>query len=52
VINLSIHGVISPVRTYRTVGAYGTVGPRDVDCTVELVRGLGIWSKVKLVSCA
>jgi hypothetical protein len=39
VMSLSIHGIISPVSTYRR----WTVDLRGVDRTRELVRGLGIW---------
>ena len=28
------------------------IGPRAVDCTIELVRDLGIWPIVRLVTCA
>ena len=39
VMSLSINGVISPVRTYGTVGVLWTFGLRGVDRTVGLVLG-------------
>ena len=51
-VSLAIHGVTSPVSTYRTVGACVIIGPRAVDCTVGLVRAPSIWPIVRLVTCA
>ena len=47
---LSIHGTISQVRTYRTVGALWTIDLRCVVCTIGLVPVLvpGIWQRGRL----